>query len=446
MFPPMTIPFSDFASSVRVETAFSVLAVAKRLKSEGKDVIELEIGDSPFPTPPAAVEAAFRAIRDGHTRYAPSLGIAELRAAAAEYVSQEYGLRVGPEHVVAGPGAKNFELLFCEAFLNPGDGVLVFSPHFPTYPPNIERRRARVVLSKLEAARDFRPDPAEVRRFLAEDPSPGAIFLNSPHNPTGGITRREDLEEIAALLAEHDAGKLGRRPGGRDARRVAVFSDEPYDRMVWEGRHHSPLELPGMMERTLAAYTFSKSFSMSGWRLGFAVGHPAVIEMIGKLTNTALSCVPPFVQLAGAAALRESRADRDRNMAEFRRKVELLVDALARVDGFVAQMPGGSFYVFPSVAGVCNRLGITSHGLAMYLLEGADDRHGVACLGGECFGEAGAGFLRLSCAEPDERLVQAVDFIAKAVTRVERVEAYLAGHPDHRLRTPYPEVEPASTT
>jgi aspartate aminotransferase len=440
----MSIRFSDFASSIRVETAFSVLAVAKRLAAEGKDVIELEIGDSPFPTPPAAVEAAFRAIRAGQTRYAPSLGLPELRAAAAAYVSEEYGLQVGPENVVVGPGAKNFEQLFCEAFLDPGDGVLVFSPHFPTYPPNIQRRGARVVLSRLEASREFRPDPAEVRRFLDEDPSPGAIFLNSPHNPTGGVARLEDLVEIAALLAEHDAGRLGRGTSATRPRRVSVFSDEPYDRMVWNGRHHTPLEIPGMMERTLAAYTFSKSFSMSGWRLGFAVGDPAVVDMIGKLTNTALSCVPPFVQLAGAAALREARDDRDRNMAEFRRKVELLVQALGRVEGIDAAMPAGTFYVFPSVAQLCNRLGITSHGLAMYLLEGADPRRGVACLGGECFGEAGAGFLRLSCAETDERLVDAVDFIADAVARADRVAAYLAAHPDHRLEAAYATDEVAS--
>ncbi len=426
----MTVRYSDFAASIKAETAFTVLAVAKRLLAAGKDVIELEIGDSPFPTPDAAVDAGTRAIREGQTRYAPSLGLPELRRAAAAYVSREYGVDVAAENVVIGPGAKNFEQLFCEAFLNPGDGVLVFSPHFPTYPPNIERRGARVVLSRLEAARDFRPDPAEIRRFLDEDPSPGAIFLNSPHNPTGGITTRADLDDIAELVR----GAASKR-GGRG---VFVFSDEPYDRMVWKGRHHTPLELPGMMERTVAAYTFSKSFSMSGWRLGFAVSSPATIEIIGKLTNTSLSCVPPFVQLAGAAALEGALEDRDRNMAEFRRKVELLVGALADVEGVVCAMPGGSFYVFPSVAAICNRLGITSHGLAMYLLEGADDELGVACLGGECFGEAGAGFLRLSCAQPDDRLSAAVDFIAEAVTRSTRVAKYLEAHPEHRLKAEYP--------
>src|SRR6202521_4092466 len=176
--------FSRFAASADVETAFSVLAVAKQLMAAGKDVIELEIGDSPFPTPPAAIEAGVKAIRDGHSRYGPSLGIIEFRQAAADYVNREYGLSVTAEHIVAGPGAKNFEQLFCEAFLNPGDGVLVFSPHFPTYPPNIARRDARVVISRLEAARDFRPSLDDVRRFLEDDPSPRAIFINIPHNPT----------------------------------------------------------------------------------------------------------------------------------------------------------------------------------------------------------------------------------------------------------------------
>jgi aspartate aminotransferase len=425
----MTIPFSDFASSIKVETAFSVLAVAKRLKAAGKDVIELEIGDSPFATPAVAVDAARRAIDEGQTRYGPSLGLPEFREAAAKYVSREYGLGVGAENVVAGPGAKNFETLFCEAFLNPGDGVLVFSPHFPTYPPNIQRRGARVVLARLDPAREFRPDPEAVRRFVAEDPSPGAVFLNSPHNPTGGIATLDDFRQIAEAL--DDPRLTGRR------RHVAVFSDEPYDRMVWRGRHHSPLEVPGMMERTVAAYTFSKSFSMSGWRLGFAVGHPAAIDMIGKLTNTSLSCVPPFVQRAGIAAMESARDERDRNMKDFERKVASLVAALARVPGVTCTMPAGSFYVFPSVAGICNRLGITSHGLAMYLLEGADPQRGVACLGGECFGDAGAGFLRLSCAEPDERLLAAVEFIADAVTRRDAVAAYLAEHPEHRLDVEY---------
>jgi aspartate aminotransferase len=425
MMSTLMTAFSKFALSVGVESAFTVLAVAKKLMAAGKDVIELEIGDSPFATPQKAIDTAIQAIRDGHTRYGPSLGILEFRKAAAEYVNREYGLSVSADNVVAGPGAKNFEQLFCEAFLNPGDGVLVFSPHFPTYPPNIFRRNARVVISQLKASHDFRPSLEDVRRFLSEDQSPRAIFLNSPHNPTGGVALFEDLKGLADLVR------------GRD---VAVFSDEPYDRMVWRGRHHSLLELPGMLEQTLAAYTFSKSFSMSGWRLGFAVSSPEIIDVFGKLTNSALSCVSPFTQMAGVAAMRDELGYRDAKMKEFQKKVELLVAGLNKIEGVSCLMPGGTFYVFPSVGKVCNRLGISSHGLALFLLEAADDTRGVACLGGECFGEAGKGFLRLSCAQPDERIAEAVTFMAEAFKRRERVDAYVKSHPEYRLTEHYEEI------
>lgn len=419
----MILQFSEFAQSVRTETAFDVLASARRWKGAGKDVIELEIGDSPFPSSTSAVTAGIQAIRDDHCHYGPSAGIPELREAAAEYLNREYHLAVTAANIVIGPGAKNFEQLFCEAFLNPGDRVLVFSPHFPTYPPNIARRGAKIELSQLRHEHEFRPNVDDVQRFVASGSGARAIFINSPHNPTGGVALEEDLEQIADLVR------------GRD---VAVFSDEPYDRMVWRGRHHSILEQPGMLDHGVAAYTFSKSYSMSGWRLGFAVSSPKTIEMLAKLTNTCLSCVPPFTQIAGAAALRADDVERDERMEHFRHKVQRLASQLDALDEMQCTIPGGTFYVFPSVAAVCNRLRITSHGLAMYLLDAADDQLGVACLGGECFGEAGAGFLRLSCAEPEERLDQAVQFMQRAFQNHERVDHYLETQPQFRLAKPYP--------
>jgi aspartate aminotransferase len=324
--------------------------------------------------------------------------------------------------VVVGQGAKIFELLFCEAFLNPGDGVLVFGPYFPTYLPNIARRGARPWLCDLKQQHEFRPDLNEVRRFLNEDPQPRAIFLNSPHNPTGGVATQEDLRELARLVR------------GRD---VYVLSDEPYDQMVWRGRHHSLLAEEGMWEHCVAAYTFSKSYSMSGWRVGFAVAHPTVVEVFARLLNTALSCTTPIAQLAAAAALQHDRQERDRTMKLFGNKVQLLANGLRQIEGIRCLEPAGTFYVFPNVAEICNRLKITSHGLAMYLLEGADDKLGVACLGGECFGEAGAGFLRFSCAEPDDLLQEALAFLPQAFGREDRVAKFLETQPHFRLPQPY---------
>ena len=414
--------FTQFMLSCQSENAFVVLATAKKLIANGKDVVELEIGDSPFPSTPAAVEAGVNAIREGRCHYGPSAGIPEFRQAAADYMVREYGVKVGMENIVAGPGAKTFQQFFCEAFLEPNDGVLVFTPHFPTYDPNIARRAARMVLSPLRHANDFRPSLADVEDFLANDPQPKAIFLNTPHNPTGGVATEDDIRGLADLIR------------GKD---IALFSDEPYDRMAWTGKHATPLSEPGMLEQCVSAYTFSKSYSMSGWRLGFSVSSVEVAEKLTLLTNTAISCVPPFTQAAGAAALSLDNDVRDERMADFRAKVELLVGELNKVEGVDCRMPGGSFYVFPSVIDICNRHLITSHGLATYLLEAADDQFGVACLGGECFGEAGAGFLRLSTAVPHERLIAAVQFMAVAFKNVESIQAFLQSRPEFRLNVNY---------
>ena len=418
----MSVELSQFARSLSVETAFTVLAIAKSLKAAGKDVVELEIGDSPFDSTTSAKAAGVEAIQKNQSHYCPSPGIPEFREAAARFVSREFGIPAEAKNIVAGPGAKVFEQFFCEAFLDPGDGVLVFGPYFPTYLPNIERRGARAVVRPLRQANQFRPDITDVERFLAEDRSPRAIFLNSPHNPTGGVATQSDLKRIADLVR---------------GKNVAVFSDEPYCHMVWKGKHASILAEPGMLDQAVAAFTFSKSYSMSGWRLGFAVTSARIADVIGKMINTTLSCTPTLVQLAGAAALERDRSERDATMLKFRDKVELLTAGLNRIDGFRTLDPTATFYVFPNVAPVCNRLGITSHGLALYLLEAADDRFGIACLGGECFGQAGQGFLRFSCAEPNDRIQKALEFLPVAVSRSDRVGAYLKQHPEFRLKEPY---------
>src|SRR5438270_7813644 len=414
----MTATLSQFARGLSAETAFDVLAVAKRLKAHGKDVVELQIGDSPFPSTTHARWAGIRAVEEGDTHYCASPGLPSFREAVAQNYRREYGIPIAAENVVVGPGAKVFEQFFCEAFLDPGDAVLVFTPHFPTYVPNLQRRGAVPVFSPLRQANGFRPDLNDVERFVRHNPRARAIFLNSPHNPTGGVATAGDLHAIGELVRD---------------RNIAIFSDEPYCHMVWAGKHEPLLGVEGLLDQTVAAYTFSKSYSMSGWRLGYAVSSPRLVDAISKMINTTLSCVPPLVQKAGEAALEHDAVERDQVMGRFQRKVELLVEELKKIDGVNVLMPAGTFYAFPDVSAICRRLGITSHGLAMYLLEAADDRFGVACLGGECFGPAGQGFLRFSCAEPDDRLKQAIAFFAEAVTRADRIRQYLLTYPRYRL-------------
>lgn len=410
-------PFSEFAQSLTEESAFTVLALAKQLQAAGKDIVELEIGDSPFDTPATAKAAGLQAIADNVSHYCPSLGLPEFRAAAAAMVQDEFQIPATAQNIATGPGAKVFEQFFCEAFLNPGDGVLVFSPHFPTYPPNIQRRGARMVVRPLKQEHAFRPQLSDIEDFLRHDPAPRAIFLNSPHNPTGGVTTEADCRAIRDLIIDTD---------------VKVFSDEPYCHMAWQSPHFSIASLPGMLDRCVAAYTFSKSYSMSGWRLGFGVSSAEIVRMMGLMLNTSVSCTPPMVQLAGTAALQHDAAERGEAMSRFHRKVDLLTKRLNAIEGVRALEPAGTFYVFPDVSELCTRLQISSHGLALYLLQAADDDFGVACLGGECFGQAGAGHIRFSCAEPDERLEQAMDFFATAITRSERLSAFLADFPQYR--------------
>ncbi len=409
---------SSFAQGLTVETAFDVLAIAQKLKAGGKDVIFLQIGDSPFPTTAHAKKAAIDAVNSDQSHYCPSRGLLSFRESIARFYNREFGVNVTADHVVVVPGAKVLEQFFCEAFLNQGDSVLVFSPHFPTYPPNIDRRGAKAWYVPLNEENQFRPDLKEVARFLKQAPKPRGIFLNSPHNPTGGVATLEDLQGIADLIR------------GKD---VMLMSDEPYAHMVWEGRHHSILECPGMIDQAVAVFTFSKSYSMSGYRVGFGITRPDYAELIGKLINTSLSCVPPITQLAAQAGLDFDMKERDETMLKFKKKVEILVAALKKVPDVTVEMPKGTFYAFPNVSKICKKLGITSHGLAMFLLEAADDKLGVACLGGECFGPAGQGYLRFSCAEPDEKLVMAVEFLTKAVQRTDRVNKYLEGHAKYRL-------------
>lgn len=403
--------FSEFAKSVISETAFSVLARAQELQAAGKDVIRLEIGDSPFPSAATALAAGTEAILADECHYVSSLGINELRQEAANYVNREHGVAVSADNILVGNGAKVFQQLFCELFLNPRDGVLVFSPFFPTYSSNIGRRGARIVTSKLSQKNKFRPSLLDVERFLETDNAPKAIFLNSPHNPTGGVATEADIVDLCTLILNKD--------------NVFLFSDEPYDQMSWVGKHMSPLSQDNMLERCLAVYTMSKSYSMSGWRVGFGVSSKENIDKLSMLANTSFSCVSPFSQIASAAALREGKVERDQRMQVFKNRVGSFAEALHKIDGVSCLIPDGAFYVFPDVSDICGRYGITSHGLATYLLEAADPKVGVSCLGGEAFGDDGHGYIRMSCAESEDRLQMAAEFLGTYLNDGARIKKFL---------------------
>ena len=407
--------FSEFAKSVSSETAFSVLARAQELQAAGKDVIRLEIGDSPFPSAAPALLAGSEAILADQCHYVSSLGIDELRQEAASYVAREHGIAATKDNILVGNGAKIFQQLFCELFLNPLDGVLVFSPFFPTYSANIARRGARIVTSRLSQKNKFRPSLIDVERFLERDNAPKAIFLNSPHNPTGGVATEADVVDLCTLILQRD--------------NVYLFSDEPYDQMSWVGKHMSPLSQENMMERCLSVYTMSKSYSMSGWRVGFCVSSIENIDRLSMLANTSFSCVSPFSQIASAAALREGNVERDQRMKIFKNRVTSFAEALHKIVGVDCLIPDGAFYVFPDVSDICGSFGITSHGLATYLLEGADPSIGVSCLGGEAFGEDGLGYIRMSCAESEDRLEIAADFLETYLSDGTRIKKFLTDNP-----------------
>ena len=412
---------SALAENLTAETAFTVLALARKLKALGKDIVELEIGDSPFPSTPHAKGAGIQAIEENQTGYCPSLGLPRLREAAATFVAAEFGYPARPENIVVASGAKPLEQYFAEALLDPGDGVLVFSPHFPTYVPNLERRQARAVLAPLKVEHAFRPRVEDVRRFLATDPRP------------------RDLPQLTPQ-PDRRRGDPG-RPGGDCRSGAGHRLDDLFRRALlphglgWAARLHSGRTRDARAHgRGLYLQQVLQHERLADWlRRGPHQG--CRVDRQADQHDSLMQ--PPLAQWAAQAALEHDAATRDDYMDRFRRKVERLCAGLTGIDGLRVAHPAGTFYVFPDARPACNRLGISSHGLALYLLEGADDGFGVACLGGECFGEAGRGFLRFSCAEPDERIDQAINFIASALSRNDRIERYLKANPQYVLPLPY---------
>ena len=374
-------------SRLGTENAFQVLGRARELERRGKDVIHLEIGEPDFDTPSNIVHAAVKALHSGWTHYGPSAGYPELRETIAAEVSRTRGVPVGADEVVVVPGGKPIIFFSILALVDQGDEVIYPNPGFPIYESMIRYVGGRAIPIRLREERDFAFDVDEFSRLITDRTR--LIILNSPQNPTGGILSKTDLEQVGAAIGDRD---------------VFVLSDEIYSRLVFEGNHHSIMSVAGFQDRTILLDGFSKSYAMTGWRMGYGVMRPDLAAHIARLMTNSNSCTASFTQQAGVEALRGDQSSVDRMRDEFRGRAEMFVSGLNRIEGFTCRMPRGAFYAFPNIT----RTGWKSKELADALL----DQAGVACLSGPSFGEFGEGFLRFSVANSMENLNRALERIS----------------------------------
>lgn len=382
--------FAKRMSRLGTESAFEVFARAKVLEAQGKSIVHLEIGQPDFQTPFHICEAAFQAIKDGHTGYGPGAGIPELRLAIAEYISQTRKVEVHTDHVIVTPGAKPVLLFALLALVNAGDEVIYPNPGFPIYESLINFVGAKAVPLPLreEAAFRFRLD--DLVNTISDRTR--LLILNSPQNPTGGLFTAEDLAVIAHMAIKHD---------------FYVLSDEIYSRLIYEGAHHSILGLPGMQERTILLDGHSKTYAMTGWRLGYGVAPQPLVEQMTRLMINSNSCTCTFTQLAGIAAIKGPQDSVTAMLAAFKERRDVLVEGLNKIEGIHCLKPAGAFYAFPNVT----QLPFSSDKLADYLLESA----GVAVLSGTAFGKFGEGYLRLSYANSLDNIREALERIEVAI-------------------------------
>jgi aspartate aminotransferase len=375
-------------SRLGTETAFEVLNRARALEAQGKDIIHLEIGEPDFDTPANIVDSGVDALRAGWTHYGPSAGFPELRQAIAEAVSRTRGVNVSPEEVVVVPGGKPIIFFSILALINEGDEVIYPNPGFPIYESMIRYVGGRAIPIRLREEKDFSLDVDELAHLITDRTR--LLIINSPQNPTGGVLSKRDLEQIAAAIGD---------------RNVFVLSDEIYSRLVFDSDHHSIISEPGFKDRTILLDGFSKSYAMTGWRMGYGVMRADLAQQIARLMTNSNSCTASFTQVAGVEALRGDQSSVDHMREEFQRRRDMFVTGLNKIKGFSCRMPRGAFYAFPNITGT----GWKSKPLADALLEEA----GVACLSGTSFGEFGEGYLRFSIANSMENLNEALERIEK---------------------------------
>jgi len=380
------LPIADRMERLGTETAFEVLAKARALEAEGRDVVHLEIGEPDFATPANIIEAAKRALDDGYTHYGPSAGLLELREAIAEDVARTRGIPINPEQVVVTPGAKPIMFFLMLCCLNEGDEVIYPDPGFPTYESVASFIGARPIPVPLREENDFRLDVDDLKARLS--PRTRMLILNSPQNPTGSVLTREDLEQIAGLVSGSP---------------IVILTDEVYRNIIYSGAAPSIASLPGMAEQTVILDGFSKTYAMTGWRLGYGVMPEELAWRIARLMTNSNSCTASFVQIAGVEALRGPQDSVARMVAEFAERRRVIVDGLNGIPCVTCRPPQGAFYVFPNVSG----LPADSQEIADRLLSEA----GVAALSGRSFGAHADDYLRLSYANSIPNLQRALERI-----------------------------------
>jgi aspartate/methionine/tyrosine aminotransferase len=368
------------------ETAFEVLVKAKALEAQGRDIIHLEIGEPDFDTPGNIIEAGCDALRKGFTHYGPSAGMMELREVIAQHVSETRRVSVTPDEVVVVPGGKPIIFFSILALAEEGDEIIYPNPGFPIYESMINYVGAKAVPIRLREELDFRLDVDEFASLINDRTK--LIIVNSPHNPTGGVLEKKDIEAIAHAIGD---------------RNIMVLSDEIYSRLIFEGEEHSIMSIDGMKERTVLLDGFSKTYAMTGWRMGYGVMRADLATHISRLMTNSNSCTASFTQIAGVEALRGSQKSVDAMRAEFKKRRDVMVAGLNKIKGFTCRVPHGAFYVFPNIT----KTGWPSKKLADALLEDA----GVAGLSGTAFGDFGEGYLRFSVANSIENIEKALDRI-----------------------------------
>ncbi len=373
-------------SRLGTETAFEVLVRARALEAQGKDIVHLEIGEPDFDTPANIIEAARSALHKGWTHYGPSPGLPELRQTIADYVSRTRQVKVAPEEVVVVPGGKPIMFYAITALAEAGDEVIYPNPGFPIYESMINFVGARPVPIQLREELDFRLDVNELAAKITGNTR--LIILNSPHNPTGGVLTKKDILAIAEAIGDRD---------------IMVLSDEIYSRLLFEGEHFSIMSVEDFKDRTILLDGFSKTYAMTGWRMGYGVMRADLATQLARLQTNAVSCTASFTQVAGIEALKGDQAAVGKMCAEFQRRRDYMVERLNRIQGFSCRMPKGAFYVFPNIT----KTGWTSKKLADALLEQA----GVAGLSGTAFGAFGEGYLRFSVANSMQNIQKALDRI-----------------------------------